>query len=176
MQCGNCGQELVSGAEFCGNCGTKIANASELNQTTPVQSSEVPQPAPIVTATSVDNGVQVPSTQPVMPPPVGAVAVPKQKSSGLSIAALVLGVVSLLSVLIFFVAIPLGVLAVILGAIGLRKGGKGMGIAGVALGLLGIVASVGILVAVFGHCDRNPGVEECKDISTTQLVPSVFKS
>ena len=81
-----------------------------------------------------------------------AVAVPvpeKKKTSGMAIAALVLGIVG------FFLNI-LGILAIIFGAIGMSQtgrnknlGGRGMAIAGLVLGIIDILFWV-IVIALIG--------------------------
>lgn len=81
-----------------------------------------------------------------------AVAVPvpeKKKTSGMAVAALVLGIVG------FFFNI-LGVLAIIFGAIGMSQtgrdknlGGRGMAIAGLVLGIIDILFWV-IVIALIG--------------------------
>ncbi len=59
-----------------------------------------------------------------------------EKTSGLCIAALVLGIVSLVLWCFWFISVPCAILAFILGLVGLKKPGKGMAIAGVVTGLI----------------------------------------
>lgn len=61
-------------------------------------------------------------------------------SKGLSIASMVLGIVSLVLFCIWFISIPAGVIGLILGGVSLatKKGGKGMAIAGLVCSLVGV--------------------------------------
>ena len=77
-----------------------------------------------------------------------------RKSNGLGIAALVLGILSLLGA--FFAGVPgivLGLIAIVLGVLGLRRvkagraDNRGIAIAGLVTGILGLL--LGILVLVF---------------------------
>jgi len=73
--------------------------------------------------------------------------------SGMAIAALVLGLLSLPATFTVIGGILLGLLAIIFGVIAVRRfnrgqgGGKGMAIAGIVTGALGLVLSI-ILIAV----------------------------
>lgn len=63
-------------------------------------------------------------------------AVKQQK--GLSIASMVLGIVSIVFYCFWFISIPCSILAIIFGVVGMKKGGKGMAIAGLVCGIIGI--------------------------------------
>lgn len=80
-------------------------------------------------------------TQPATPMAAVPVVAP---SLGLAITSMVLGILSVLIALIWFVSAPLAITAIILGIISLVKkhGGKGMSIAGI------ITASVALVIAV----------------------------
>ena len=71
------------------------------------------------------------------------------ESKGLSIASMVLGIVSLVLSCIVYISVPCAILAIIFGIIGMKKGGKGMGIAGLVLGIITIalwaLALLGVL-------------------------------
>lgn len=69
------------------------------------------------------------------------------ESKGLSIASMVLGIVSVVTLCASYVSIVCAVLAIILGIIGRKKGGKGMAMAGLVLGI--ITLSIDILIVVF---------------------------
>ncbi|HSR47545.1 MAG TPA: DUF4190 domain-containing protein [Anaerolineales bacterium] len=62
--------------------------------------------------------------------------------SGLAIASLVVGVVSLCAWLLPICGVPFSVVAVILGALGLNSSRRGMAIAGIVLGAIGIILSL----------------------------------
>lgn len=80
--------------------------------------------------------------------PQGYQQMPAQKSSGLSIAAMVLGIISLCSSCFGFIGIVCGLLAVILGGIALatKADGKGMAIAGLVCGIVAIIPSILVIV------------------------------
>lgn len=65
---------------------------------------------------------------------------------GLSIAAMVLGIVSVVLSCIWYVSIPCAILAIIFGIIGKKRDGRGMAITGLVLGIVAI-ALYGLLVA-----------------------------
>lgn len=67
---------------------------------------------------------------------------PEKESKGMSVAALVLGIVSLVLLCIWYVSIPSAILAIIFGILGRKKGGKGMGTAGLVLGIISVVLMV----------------------------------
>ena len=64
------------------------------------------------------------------------------KSLGLGIAALVLGIVGILAWIIPIIGLPVGVVALILGIMGLKKSNKGMSIAGIVLGIICLVLTI----------------------------------
>ena len=67
---------------------------------------------------------------------------------GLSIASLVLGIVSILFVSKFIIAVACGVLAVIFGIKGKKRGGQGMATAGFITGIIGL--SLQAVFFIFG--------------------------
>lgn len=69
-------------------------------------------------------------------------------SKGASIAALVLGIVSILFVSKFIIAVACGVLAVIFGIKGKKRGGQGMATAGFITGIIGL--SLQAVFFIFG--------------------------
>ncbi len=74
-----------------------------------------------------------------------------QESKGLSIASMVLGIISVVLFCIWYISIPCAILAIIFGIVGMKKGGKGMGIAGLVLGIVAVAILVIIyLLAVAG--------------------------
>lgn len=79
--------------------------------------------------------------QPAYQPP------PARPVDGLSIAALVLGVVAVVLCWIPFLGAIIAILAIIFGAIGVgRKISTGMGVAGLVLGLLAFLANVALTI------------------------------
>lgn len=72
---------------------------------------------------------------------------PEPEQKGLSVASLVLGIISLVTMcLIPYVSIFCAIAAIILGAMGRKKGGKGMGTAGLVIGIIALVVVVIILI------------------------------
>ena len=72
------------------------------------------------------------------------------KNSGLSVASMVLGIISLVCVCSWIVSITCGVLAVIFGAIELKKAKQPMAKAGLITGIISLSLVVLYLVCVFG--------------------------
>lgn len=73
--------------------------------------------------------------------------VEKKTGKGLSIASLVLGIVSVVSLCWMWVSVICAVLAIIFGVIGGKRDGKGMAKAGLILGI--IAASFAVIVLLF---------------------------
>lgn len=71
---------------------------------------------------------------------------PVEEKKGLSIASLILGIVSLALFCFWYISLPCAIVAIILGAIGRKKGGKGMGTAGIVLGSIALVLVVVVLI------------------------------
>lgn len=91
-----------------------------------------------------------PPYQPGQPPysPYQPPVPPAQPGQGFGIAALILGIVSLLTCWIFFLSIPAAIVAIVLGIIAVVKKNRGFGVSGIVTGALGLIATVAILVAV----------------------------
>jgi len=87
-------------------------------------------------------------------PPMGYSSPGPQQSQGLAVGALVCGIISIVSVCVWFLSIPLGIVAVILGIIGKGKaqrgeaGGQGLAKAGLILGAIGVVLSIVLHIAL----------------------------
>lgn len=73
------------------------------------------------------------------------------ESKGLSIASMVLGIISVALFCIWYLSIPCAILAIIFGVIGRKKGGKGMAKAGLILGIVAIaLVLLIVLLAAIG--------------------------
>ena len=70
---------------------------------------------------------------------------PVQESKWLSIASMVLGIISVVLFCIWYLSIPCAILAIIFGIIGRKKGAKGMATAGLVLGIIALA----ILVVIY---------------------------
>lgn len=101
----------------------------------------------------------------------------RRGGAGLAIAALVLGILALVTSITVIGGIVLGLLAIVLGFLALRKakrgeaGGRGMAIAGIVTGALGLIIAV-ILVAVGAsllNSDSGKNLQSClKDANGNQ--------
>ena len=152
------GHENVSGQGFCGECGEPLGTSGG-TPTIGDASGATPATAPVSPAGRVagERGQAAPSST----------AVVARRGNGLAVAALVLGIIGVLSGLIpllFFFAWVLGVLAFVFGWLGRgavkrdpSRSGRGQATAGVILGalacVLGVVGIV-IVVGVFSSVDR----------------------
>lgn len=74
-----------------------------------------------------------------------------QESKGLSIASMVLGIISVVLFCIWYISVPCAILAIIFGIVGMKKGGRGMGIAGLVLGIVALaILAIIYLLALIG--------------------------
>lgn len=110
------------------------------NQNTPVEEAAPVEETPVVDAAPVEEIHEIPTYD------AEVTEAPAPEKKGLSITALILGIISLVLACAWYLAIPLGIAAVICGAIGSKKGGKGMAIGGIICGSLGIL--VGLVWAI----------------------------
>ena len=71
------------------------------------------------------------------------------KINGMNIAALVLGIVSLVTWCAWFISIPCSILALVFGIIGIKKPGKSMAIGGIVTGAISLAIWVFIFIGAF---------------------------
>lgn len=108
------------------------------------------------------------------PPPGGGFAPPPAKqSNGIAIAALVCGIITIVSCIF-----PLGVVAVILGFVGLSKAknlngsGRGLAIGGIITGIVGLISGLILVFAVFWAADQVDDIDfRCPDGESSQGFP-----
>jgi hypothetical protein len=133
MYCTKCGAQNPDGANFCQNCGGQLITTTSPTPTPTTTSIPTPQPTPVSPVAQV--------------PPAAQVA---RKTSGMAVAALVLGIIG------FFAGFP-AILAIIFGGIALNQtgkdptlGGHGLAIAGLVLGIIGVAfwAIIALFVAI----------------------------
>lgn len=65
-----------------------------------------------------------------------------------NIVSLVLGIISILSTLFWYIAIPTGLLAIIFGARGYKKEGSKLGLAGLITGIVGLTITIFIYISL----------------------------
>jgi hypothetical protein len=70
---------------------------------------------------------------------------PVKKNNGAAIAALVFGILAILSGIFFPLAILFGVIAIICGVIGKKKGAGGVAIGGIVTGAIGLLIGLAVL-------------------------------
>lgn len=116
-------------------------------------------------------------SHPAPPPPPGhdpyatGQQPPQQRGKGMAIAALVLGILALLSSWTVLGGIIFGLIAVVLGFIASgrakrgRAGGRGMAISGIVLGVLGIVIG-GALIALGASFLNSEEAQQLQDCLT----------
>jgi len=71
-----------------------------------------------------------------------------KRKSGLGIAGFVLGIISILSALFWYIALPTGILAIILGVKSIKKVGSKLGKTGMILGIIGLSLLVFLYVSL----------------------------
>ena len=62
----------------------------------------------------------------------------ENQKSGKGVAALVLGILSIVFALFWYISLPCGILAIILGSIASKKTGSKLGKSGLILGIIGL--------------------------------------
>lgn len=68
------------------------------------------------------------------------------EKKGFSIASMVLGIIALIRVHVWYIAIPCSILAIVFSIVGKKKGGRGMATAGLVLGIIAIVLTAIIYI------------------------------
>ncbi|MBC7564745.1 hypothetical protein H7100_00720 [Candidatus Saccharibacteria bacterium] len=123
---------------------------------------QTPQPNPSPQTT--------PATQPT--PQLGQIPVAPHGSQTLSTWSLILGIVSVVLAVIFFISIPAAIVAIILGAMALAKHrpGKGKSIAGIVMG--GIMLLVIPFLVVIALAAYNGITEKANEINKTAVEKS----
>lgn len=70
-------------------------------------------------------------------------------NSGLSVAALVLGILSVVTSFSWVLGVPMGILAIVFGVMTIKSKGRGKSIAGIATGSIGVIFSLLVVVMVY---------------------------
>jgi len=92
------------------------------------------------------------------------------KENGLGIAGFVLGLLSLILFLVFFISIPMAILAIIFCSVQIKKNSTGLAVAGLVLGILGLLGA--LLVGFFWAV----GVYYLSSISNVDVSDNLEKS
>lgn len=72
----------------------------------------------------------------------------QSNNQGLATAALVLGILSIVTSLAWIISIPLGILAIIFGAVSIKKA-RGKALAGLITGIAGVIMSILVFMMVY---------------------------
>ena len=100
---------------------------------------------------------------------------PQKDRKGFAIAALVLGIVSIVLACVWFLSIPCGILAIIFGALSLKSSKRGFSIAGIITGIIGTLALIIILILSFGIYIFNNATDGIIDSSTYDDYSSYYR-
>ena len=74
--------------------------------------------------------------------------IPQEEKKGMSIASMVLGIISVVLFCIWYLSIPCSILAIIFGILGKKKGGQGMATAGLVLGIINVCFGLAYIILV----------------------------
>lgn len=123
MFCKNCGKEINNNADFCSECGCR---ADKNIESVPPYNNQFDLCNQQMYYGMYDNRF-----------------IQENKVSGLSIASLILGTLSLISACLISISTIMGFLAIIFGISGISSGksGKGMAISGIVTGIIGLFFS-----------------------------------
>ena len=174
MFCESCGASIPDGQAFCSNCGAAAPVQAAQPAPAPVAAAPVAAPAPAPAPQPMAQPVQPvqpvqqyaqqpmaqpvqqyaqPVAQPVYVQPVVAMPAQPRKSSGMAIAGLVMGILTLIFCWVPFLSWILGLLGLIFSIIGIAKkngGAKGAAIAGLILTILGAIVGIALYGLVLG--------------------------
>ena len=176
-ECNTVIEKPATGTPVCPNCGFGAPKRAKKSATkaapaTPMAPAPAPwAPAPTVppSQTFSDSGLMM------------------QKTSGMAIAALVVGIVSCCIWVVFipvgpFLAVISGIVALVLGILAVRQvnrdpvtlKGRGLAVTGIVLGAIMVVIGLLLVVAVLvgldfieEYCADNPETEGCEDFNQT---------
>ena len=71
-----------------------------------------------------------------------------EKRSVAGVSSLVLGIISILSGLFYYISLPTGILAIILGAVSTKKTGSKLGKSGLITGIVGVSICVFLYISM----------------------------
>ena len=71
-----------------------------------------------------------------------------RKKSASGVSSLVLGIISIVSVLFYYISLPTGILAIVFGAVGTKKTGTKLGKAGLITGIVGLSLCIFLYISM----------------------------
>ena len=72
----------------------------------------------------------------------------KNKGGGFGIAAIILGIVSIVLSCIWYISVPAGILGIIFGILGLKTVKRGLSIGGIVTSAIGILLTIVLIIAI----------------------------
>ena len=154
MFCSKCGKEIADNSQVCGYCGTPVTARTSYGQqnTQNTQQSVYGEPKPSYTGQSQNQSYSYQNGQ-YQNTGYGAPQNMDGGATGLGIASMVLGIVSLLlscCASTWWLTLLAAVLSIVFGILSIQKnsGGKGMAIAGIICSIISLV--IGIIVLIVG--------------------------
>lgn len=140
MFCLKCGRELPDGAKFCAYCGAQINSTTNQIPENRNQQSNTYQS---VGAMNYNQNRQPVNFNNTVNGNKG------NEKEGFGIAALILGILSIIFSFTMILSIIMGLIAVIFGIIHIaKKSRRGLGVAGIITGVFGIIISIAIIVCI----------------------------
>ena len=142
MFCGKGGKENKEGAMFCAGCGAPLSGKRQTSDTTAQPDKEERR---VDRISNDDNSGNVNNITISMGESVKQHTHGSGEGEGMAIAAMILGIVSLVSSCCFYyVSIPCAVVSVVLAAVTLKskRNGRGMAIAGLVCAIISLVPAI----------------------------------
>ena len=140
MQCPYCGANLKPEARFCSQCGADVVQADPIPEAFPYAEPSLPAAPPEPAADEPAIRPQSFSVSDI--PNVTAVPAAQNDRSGLAIASLVLGVISLCFTIVPICSVPMVIIGVVLGFMSTKTSKRGLAIAGIVLNLVALLSSI----------------------------------
>jgi uncharacterized protein DUF4190 len=143
----------------------------------PPAPTEPPEAGPPA-ATEPPTASPPPATPPAAPPPMpGQPAMPPNTSNGFAVAALVLGILTIVFFFTFWFDWLMGALAIVFGALGIARANKGarqkgMAIAGLVCGAVGIVFSILFIVLIVNVANNSDVKDVINSVIQSLQTPS----
>ena len=177
MFCQNCGNQIADGQKFCEHCGAPVENAVVQEVVEEVVEETVPVQEPVAEPVSsndnwagdepVSYSEPTPDYQSAYAGNPYAQTEPAQGGKGLSIAAMICGILSIVCCCVGWLSIILAIVAVVLGIIAMVKGASGK-----ALALTGLICGgVGLILAIIALAGGTAALSELGGIGGLDSLP-----